>query len=90
MGEGSPAANTLWHAAWLWSFNNPKDEAMIPASTSYEKLKRQAMRLMLTGKVEQYMQSLHDLRIAEVVDLDMQIEEGKVLAYRAKVKVSFK
>jgi flavin-binding protein dodecin len=33
---------------------------------------------------------LRDLRIAEVVDLDMQLEEGKVLAYRAKVKVSFK
>ncbi len=35
-------------------------------------------------------QSLRDLRIAEVVDLDMQIDEGKVVAYRAKVKVSFK
>jgi len=34
--------------------------------------------------------SLHDLRIAEVVELDMQIEDGKVRAYRAKVKVSFK
>jgi hypothetical protein len=33
---------------------------------------------------------LRDLRIAEVVDLDMQLEDGKVLAYRAKVKVSFK
>jgi flavin-binding protein dodecin len=34
--------------------------------------------------------SLRDLRIAEVVQLDMQIEKGKVTAYRAKVKVSFK
>ena len=34
--------------------------------------------------------SLRDLRIAEVVELDMQLEDGKVLAYRAKVKVSFK
>lgn len=34
--------------------------------------------------------SLRDLRIAEVVELDMQIDEGKVVAYRAKVKVSFK
>lgn len=34
--------------------------------------------------------SLRDLRIAQVSDLDMQIEEGKVVAYRAKVKVSFK
>jgi len=34
--------------------------------------------------------SLRDLRVAEVVQLDMQIEDGKVKAYRAKVKVSFK
>jgi flavin-binding protein dodecin len=35
-------------------------------------------------------ESLRDLRIAEVSQLDMQIEDGKVRAYRAKVKVSFK
>ncbi len=35
-------------------------------------------------------QSLRDLRIAEVVELDMQLEDGKIRAYRAKVKVSFK
>jgi dodecin len=40
--------------------------------------------------VERASQSLRDLRIAEVVQLDMQLEEGKVVAYRAKVKVSFK
>jgi flavin-binding protein dodecin len=35
--------------------------------------------------------SLHDLRIADVTDLDMHIgEDGEVMAYRAKVKVSFK
>ena len=34
--------------------------------------------------------SLKDLRIAEVIELDMQIENGKVTAYRAKIKVSFK
>ena len=34
--------------------------------------------------------SLRDLRIAEIVELDMQLEEGKVRAYRAKVKLSFK
>jgi dodecin len=35
-------------------------------------------------------QSLRDLRIAEVEKLDMVLEGGKVTAYRAKVKVSFK
>ncbi len=34
--------------------------------------------------------SLRDLRIAEVVELDMVLNEGNVTAYRAKVKVSFK
>jgi flavin-binding protein dodecin len=34
--------------------------------------------------------SLRDLRVAEVVELDLQLEEGQVKAYRAKVKVSFK
>ena len=34
--------------------------------------------------------SLRDLRIAEVSELDMQIEEGEIRAYRAKVKVSFR
>ena len=34
--------------------------------------------------------TLRDLRIAEVGELDMQIEDGKVTAYRAKIKVSFK
>jgi flavin-binding protein dodecin len=34
--------------------------------------------------------SLEDLRIAEVTQMDMQIEEGKVVAYRTKVKLSFK
>ena len=40
--------------------------------------------------VEKAAKTLRDLRIAEIVELDMQIENGKVRAYRAKVNVSFK
>ncbi|MBV6504387.1 MAG: Calcium dodecin [Fimbriimonadales bacterium] len=40
--------------------------------------------------VERAAKSLRDLRIAEVAQLDMVIDDGKVTAYRAKVKVSFK
>ena len=40
--------------------------------------------------VETASQTLRDLRIAEVVQLDLQLEEGRVRAYRARVKVSFK
>ncbi len=35
-------------------------------------------------------ESLKDLRIAEVGKLDMKVEDGKVTAYRARVKISFK
>jgi len=34
--------------------------------------------------------TLKDLRIAEAVEFDMKVEDGKVTAYRTKVKVSFK
>lgn len=40
--------------------------------------------------VERASKTLRDLRIAEVSELDMQIEDGKVIAFRAKIKVSFK
>ncbi len=40
--------------------------------------------------VEKAAQSLRDLRIAEIVELDMQLEDGQIRAYRARVKVSFK
>ncbi len=35
-------------------------------------------------------QSLRDLRICEVVKLDTKIEDGKIVAYRARVQLSFK
>ena len=40
--------------------------------------------------VERAGKSLRDLRVAEIVQLDMQSDDGKVEAYRAKIKVSFK
>jgi len=44
-----------------------------------------------TAAVTRAGQSLRDLRVAEVAQLDLQLDaSGKVEAYRAKVKVSFK
>jgi hypothetical protein len=43
-----------------------------------------------SAAVAQAGRSLRDLRVAEVAELDLQIEDGRVKAYRAKVKVSFK
>ena len=40
--------------------------------------------------VDRASKSLRDLRIAEIAQLDIQLKDGKVEAYRAKVKVSFK
>ena len=40
--------------------------------------------------VDEASKTLRDLRIAEVSQLDMHLENGKIAAYRAKVKVSFK
>lgn len=40
--------------------------------------------------VEIAAKSLKDLRVAEIVKLDMKVEDGKVTAYRAKVSLSFK
>ena len=40
--------------------------------------------------IDKASQSLRDLRIAEVKDLDVKIEDGKIAAYRARVSLSFK
>lgn len=43
-----------------------------------------------TAAVKRASKTLRDLRIAEVVQLDMALEKGKVAIFRAKVRVSFK
>ena len=53
--------------------------------TSTESWEKAAM-----AAVERASRTLRDLRIAEVLELDMQIEDGQVRLFRAKVKLSFK
>jgi len=43
-----------------------------------------------TAAVNRAARSLRDLRVAEISQLDLQLTDGKVQSYRAKVKVSFK
>jgi dodecin len=43
-----------------------------------------------TAAVNRAAKTLRDLRVAEIVQLDMQISNGKVEAFRAKVRLSFK
>ena len=52
------------------------------SSESWEKAAKNA--------VETASKSLKDLRIAEATEFDMKVEEGKVVAFRTKVKISFK
>jgi len=52
------------------------------SETSWEDAARNA--------VETASKSLRDLRIAEISTLDMKVEAGKVVAFRARVKLSFK
>ncbi|MEW6670811.1 MAG: dodecin family protein [Thermodesulfobacteriota bacterium] len=52
------------------------------SSTSWEDAAKNA--------VETASKSLRELRIAEVTKLDMKVEKGKVIAYRARVQLSFK
>jgi flavin-binding protein dodecin len=52
------------------------------STESWEKAARAA--------VDRASESLRDLRIAEVSQLDMVLKDGKIEAYRAKVRVSFK
>lgn len=52
------------------------------SETSWEEAARNA--------VETAAKSLRDLRIAEVTKLDCRVEDGKVVAYRARVSLSFK
>lgn len=40
--------------------------------------------------VESAARTLRDLRVAEITKLDMKLDDGKVVAYRARVSVSFK
>ncbi len=53
--------------------------------TSTESWEKAALNAVATAS-----ESLRDLRIAEVVQMDLHIEDGNVVAFRTKIKVSFK
>jgi flavin-binding protein dodecin len=57
-------------------------EVVGTSATSWEDAAKKA--------VEKASQSLRDLRVAEVVEFDLQLKNGRVEAYRAKVNISFK
>jgi flavin-binding protein dodecin len=52
------------------------------SETSWEEAARHA--------IETAAEHVHELRVAEVVSMDVKVEEGKVVAYRTKINASFK
>ncbi len=99
MVVGDPMVPTAsWSKAakksYLCNKDRPREEPSMPESvykivelvgTSTESWEKAA-----AAAVQRAGKSLRDLRIAEVAQLDLQIEKGKVKAYRARLKVSFK
>jgi len=80
---------------WVSMFLDKKEGRVTMAESVYKVIElvgtsTESWEKAADAAVERAAQSLRDLRIAEVAELDMHIENGKVLAYRAKVKVSFK
>ena len=57
-------------------------EVIGTSTTSWEEAARVAVETAGT--------TLEDLRVAEITELDMRLQDNKVMAYRAKVKISFK
>ncbi len=61
-----------------------------PARAQHSASSRAITARQLQALVRRAAQTLRDLRVAEISQLDMQLKNGKIESYRAKVKVSFK
>jgi flavin-binding protein dodecin len=75
--------------------NGPPEERGVMAESVYKIIEvvgtsTESWEKAATVAVKRASETLRDLRIAEVAALDMHLENGKVAAYRARVKVSFK
>jgi len=83
---GAGAILPLLQTEWRTSMSESVYKVIELIGTSKESWEQAA-----TAAVERAAQTLRDLRVAEVVKLDMQLDaKGKVEAYRAKLNVSFK
>jgi dodecin len=74
---------------------NDHPEAMIMAESVYKVIElvgtsTESWEKAAAAAIKRASKTLRDLRVAEVSELDLQLKDGDVEAYRAKVKVSFK
>jgi flavin-binding protein dodecin len=84
-----------WRCAVACRVGSERAEEVVMAESVYKIVElvgssEESWEKAASAAVAMASQSLRDLRIAEVTELDMHIENGQVLAYRAKVKLSFK
>jgi flavin-binding protein dodecin len=85
--RAAPAAAPQHDITFAWRLRMPESvykviELVGTSTQSWEKAAAAA--------VQRAAKTLRDLRVAEICELDIQLKEGKIQAYRAKVKVSFK
>ena len=69
---------------------NPTNEASVYRVTQVIGVSTQSWEDAARNAVEAAAKTLRDLRVAEVSKLDVKIEDGKVVAFRARVELSFK
>jgi len=83
---GGEYPSSCFHTEWEDDMPESVYDVILLIGSSKESWEKAA-----ANAVEQASKSLRDVRIAEIVELDMQLDaKGKVEAYRAKVRLSFK
>jgi dodecin len=90
LGRGTKRLTLVVQEAALTSFD--KEEIMASVYKIIELVGTSEVSWEEAAKnaVETASKSLRDLRVAEISEMDMKLENGKVTAYRARVKISFK
>ncbi len=69
---------------------NPSNEPSVYRITDVVGVSTKSWEDAARNAVETAAKSLRDLRVAEVTKLDVKIDDGKVVAFRARVQLSFK
>jgi len=79
----------------VYQLSNPKERRKIMADSVYKIIELvgtsdKSWEDAAKSVVERASQSLRDLRVAEVSEMDLKVENGKITAFRVKLKLSFK
>jgi flavin-binding protein dodecin len=86
----------LFAAAWFQAARQPHNQKEVSMSESVYKVIQlvgtspKSFEDAARNAVETASKSIRDLRVAEIDKLDLKVEDGKVVAFRARVQLSFK